>query len=177
MKPLSFLTLLFHLILALPVQANNSLFTYSQFRADMDIRAVDVHDQSRIWSTCAVVHELVAMMDDNGPDSASAKQSFNQGNGAKLASGIVFIVDYFEESEAPDPASFASRWEMAKMVMESNHETVTTTISSSMVADPVAFSEKLLPTYGYCLNILDVQQDYIDLWRELYGSGLLAPQS
>ena len=66
---------------------------------------------------------------------------------------------------------------MAKMVMESNHETVTTTISSSMVADPVAFSEKLLPTYGYCLNILDVQQDYIDLWRELYGSGLLAPQS
>jgi len=60
--------------------------------------------------------------------------------------------------------------------MESNYETVTTSILSVMDADPVAFSEKLLPTYKYCLNILDVQQLYVDLWRELYGSGLLAPQ-
>ena len=90
--------LLFLCIFVLPVQANESLFTYDQFQDGLDIRSVEAHDQSRIWSTCAVVHELVAMMDDNGPDSASAKQSANQGNGVKLASGIVFIVDYFEEN-------------------------------------------------------------------------------
>jgi hypothetical protein len=168
--------LLFLCIFVLPVQANESLFTYDQFQDGLDIRSVEAHDQSRIWSTCAVVHELVAMMDDNGPDSASAKQSANQGNGAKLASGIVFIVDYFEETDAPDPAAFVNKWEMAKLVMEENHKTTTTSILSVMAADPVAFSEKLLPTYGYCINILDVQQDYIDLWRELFGSGLLAPQ-
>ena len=176
MKLHRLLTLLLLWILVLPVQANETLFTYDQFQDDLDVRSVEAHDQSRIWSTCAVVHELVAMMDDKGPDSASAKQSANQGNGAKLASGIVFIVDYFEETDAPDPTAFASKWEMAKMVMESNHETVTTSILSIMDADAVAFSEKLLPTYSYCLNILDVQQFYIDLWRELYGSGLLAPQ-
>ena len=106
MKPNRLLTLLTLWAFVLPVQANESLFTYDQFQDDLDIRSVEAHDQSRIWSTCAVVHELVAMMDDNGPDSASAKQSANQGNGAKLASCIVFIVDYSEETHAPDPAAF-----------------------------------------------------------------------
>ena len=114
--------LLFLCIFVLPVQANESLFTYEQFQDGLDIRSVEAHDQSRIWTTCAVVHELVAMMDDNGPDSASAKQSANQGNGAKLASGIVFIVDYFEETDAPDPAAFVNKWEMAKLVMEENKD-------------------------------------------------------
>lgn len=164
-------------LLALPVQAGETLFTYDQFRDDLKIRSVEAHDQSRMWSTCAAVHELVAVMDDNGADSPSAKESANQGRGAKVASAIVFIVDYFEDSEDPNPAIFSSKWEMATMVMESNYESVTTSIFSGMAADPAAFSEKLLPTYRYCLNILDVQQDYIDLWRELYGSGLLSPQN
>ena len=128
-------------MLVLPVQANESLFTYDQFQDDLDIRSVEAHDQSRIWSTCAVVHELVAMMDDNGPDSASAKQSANQGNGAKLASCIVFIVDYSEETHAPDPAAFANKRKMAKLVMEENHKTTMTSILSVMAADPVVFSE------------------------------------
>lgn len=159
------------------VQAGETLFTYDQFKDDLNIRAVEAHDQSRIWSTCAAVHEIVAVMDDNGADSPSAKESANQGSGAKVASAIVFIVDYFDDTDAPDPAIFASKWQMATMVMESNYETVTTSLFSDMAADPSAFSERLLPTYRYCLNILDVQQEYIDLWRELYGSGLLAPQS
>ena len=50
------------------------------------------------------------------------------GKGAKVASGIVFIVDYFQDTDAPDPATFASRWQIATMVMESNYETVTTSI-------------------------------------------------
>ena len=50
------------------------------------------------------------------------------GKGAKVASGIVFIVDYFQHTGAPDSATFASRWQMAAMVMESNYETVTTSI-------------------------------------------------
>jgi len=57
------------------------------------------------------------------------------GKGAKVASGIVFIVDYFQDTDDPDPATFASRWQMADgrwqmatMVMESNYETVTTSI-------------------------------------------------
>ena len=170
------LLLLFWMIV-LPVQASETLFTYDQFQDDLDIRLVEAHDQSRIWSTCAAVHELVAVMDDNGADSPSAKESANQGSGAKVASAIVFIVDYFDDTDAPDPAIFASKWQMATMVMESNYETVTTSLFSDMAADPSAFSERLLPTYRYCLNILEVQQEYIDLWRELYGSGLLAPQS
>ena len=39
---------------------------------------------------------------------------------------------------------------LEKLVMEENHKTTTTSILSVMAADPVAFSEKLLPTYGYC---------------------------
>lgn len=173
----SLLAILFLWMLVAPVQASDTLFTYDQFKDDLNIRSVEAHDQSRIWSTCAAVHELVAVMDDNGADSPSAKESANQGSGAKVASAIVFIVDYFEEADSPDPAIFASKWQMATMVMESNYETVATSMFSDMEADPAAFSEKLLPTYRYCLNILDVQQEYIDLWRELYGSGLLAPQS
>ena len=41
--------------------------------------------------------------------------------------------------------------------------------------DPAAFSERLLSAYGYCLKVLDVQQEYIDLWWDMYGLGLLAP--
>ena len=62
-------------LLALPVQAGETLFTYDQFRDDLNIRSVEAHDQSRMWSTCAAVHELVAVMDDNGADSPSAKES------------------------------------------------------------------------------------------------------
>ena len=168
-------TLLIPCIFVFPVQANDTLFTYAQFAEDLNIRSVEAHDQSRIWSTCAVIHEVVAMMDDKGPDSPSAKESANQGRGAKLASAMAFIVDYFEDTDSPDPAAFVSKWRMAAMAMDSNYETVTTSIFSDMKSDPDAFAERLLPTYGYCLKILDVQQDYIDLWREMYGSGLLAP--
>ena len=137
MKPRP-LTLLFIWMLVLPVQASETLFTYDQFKDDLNIRSVEAHDQSRMWSTCAAVHELVAVMDDNGADSPSAKESANQGNGAKVASAIVFIVDYFEDTDAPDPTIFASKWQMATMVMESNYETVTTSIFSDMAADPAA---------------------------------------
>ena len=50
------------------------------------------------------------------------------GEGAKVASSSVFVEAYFQDTDDPDPATFASRWQMATMVMESNYETVTTSI-------------------------------------------------
>ena len=169
------LTLLFVWMFVLPVQANNTLFSYPQFTEALNIRSVEAHDQARIWSTCAVIHEVVAMMDDKGPDSPFAKESVNRGRGAMLASGMAFIADYLENTDSPDPAAFVSKWRMAAMVMKSNYETLTTSIFSDMQSDPDGFPERLTPTLRYCIKILDVQQAYIDLWREMYGSGLFAP--
>ena len=156
--------------------AQEALFSYQGFTDDLDVSSIAAHDRSRIWSTCAVVHDLMALVDNGGTSSSSAQESKNQSNGAKLASAIVFLAEYIEQEKNPTPDEFSARWEMAKMVMDSNFTTIQTSMMADMERNPDGTLERLVPTYAYCIKILPTQQLYIDLWREMYGSGLLKPQ-
>jgi len=78
------------------------------------------------------------------------------------------------EAEDLDPALLGPEWEMAKMVMDSNYEVINTSIMADLTRGPEKTFELVLPTYEYCLKILPTQQSYIDLWREIFGSGLLS---
>jgi len=157
--------------------APETLFSYQDFTSDLDVTSLEPHDQSRVWSTCAVVHDLVALFDKEGLESPSAQESKNQSRGAKLASWMVFVADYLKSSEDPSPAEFSAKWQMGKMIMDSNFETTKTSIVADLDGNPEETLKKIVPTYQYCLNVLPVQQTYIDLWREMYGSGLVQSDS
>ena len=135
---------------------------------------VSVHTQSRVWATCAVTHDIAAMIEGSeAPDSASAKESQQLSNGARLASGMTFVVDAMRQDDDLSPQKFASTWNMAKIAMESNYETLSTSINAKLERDTSATLADFYPTYRRCLALRELQQEYVNIWRELYGSGLL----
>ena len=136
---------------------------------------VSVHTQSRVWATCAVAHDIAAMIENSeAPGSASAQESQQLSNGARLASAITFVVDAMGQDEDLTPQKFAATWNMAKLAMESNYETLSTSINAKLERDVSATLASFYPTYGRCLALRELQQEYVNIWRELYGSGLLS---
>jgi hypothetical protein len=71
------------------------------FQSDINLATkiitVPTPDQSRAWATCAVAYEFAALI-YAGEDSSSAavSEQQNMSNGARLASGIVFVFNSFE---------------------------------------------------------------------------------
>lgn len=146
-----------------------------EFTPATKMAEVSVHTQSRVWATCAVAHDIAAMIENSeAPGSASAQESQQLSNGARLASAITFVVDAMGQDEDLTPRKFAGTWNMAKLAMESNYETLSTSINAKLERDVSATLAGFYPTYGRCLALRELQQEYVNIWRELYGSGLLS---
>ena len=155
--------------------ANDQGWFDTEFTPTTKMVDVSVHTQSRVWATCAVAHDIAAMIESSeAPNSASARESQQLSNGARLASGITFVVDAMGQDEELTPQNFAATWNMAKLAMESNYETLSTSINAKLEKDMSATLAGFYPTYGRCLALRELQQEYVNIWRELYGSGLLS---
>ena len=80
-------------------QAANSGSNWFQSDTNLATKIITVPtpDQSRAWATCAVAYEFAALI-YAGEDSSSAavSEQQNMSNGARLASGIVFVFNSFE---------------------------------------------------------------------------------
>ena len=147
------------------------------FQSDINlgtkIMTVPTPDQSRAWATCAVAYEFSALIygiEDSS--SAAVSEQQNMANGARLASGIVFVFDSFKE-ETPTPVEFQAKWKLAQLAMNSNYETISTSAFASFERDQEGMLQGHVPTYEICWSWREEQQTYVDFWRELYGSGLL----
>lgn len=154
--------------------ANDQGWFDTEFTPTTKMTDISVHTQSRVWATCAVAHDIAAVIESSeAPDSASAQESQQLSNGARLASGITFVVDAMQQGEDLTPQKFTATWNMAKLAMESNYETLSTSINAKLERDTSAALAGFYPTYGRCLALRELQQEYVNIWRELYGSGLL----
>ena len=141
--------------------------------AETDIMALTPAKQSKAWATCAVAFDLAGLLFADGNDaSAVSEQEKQRSNGAKLASGMTFVFNAFE-NEAPTPEVFQAKWKLAKLAMESNYTTISTSVFASIESNSEEALAGYLPTYQACIGWLEPQQIYVDFWRELYGSGLL----
>ena len=141
--------------------------------AETDIMALVPAKQSKAWATCAVAFDLAGLLFADGSDaSAVSEQEKQRSNGAKLASGMTFVFNAFE-NEAPTPEVFQAKWKLAKLAMESNYTTISTSVFASIESNSEEALAGYLPTYQACIGWLEPQQMYVEFWRELYGSGLL----
>lgn len=160
---------------SISASANEQGWFDANFTPKTNMADIPVHTQSRVWATCAVAHDIAAVIESSeAPDSASVKESQQLSNGARLASGITFVANAMEQDEDLTPQKFAATWNMAKLAMESNYETLSTSINAKLERDTSATLAGFYPTYGRCLALRELQQEYVNIWRELYGSGLLS---
>lgn len=166
--------LLVFLSFAPSAYANDQGWFDADFTPTTKMADVSVHTQSRVWATCAVAHDIAAVVESSeAPDSASVIESQQLSYGARLASGITFVVNAMAQDEELTPQKFTATWNMAKLAMESNYQTISTSINAKLERNTSATLADFYPTYGRCLVLRELQQEYVNIWRELYGSGLL----
>ena len=134
----------------------------------------DINRQSEAWGTCSATYRLTSMLfADSQP--AQAEEYKNYSNGAKIAVIMANVGDALDEGTSP--ARFSSIWAFSKALGDSIPESQFTRImadAESLRGSGLGgFETKLLKTMQVCLDNLEGQQNYIDLWRELAKSGLL----
>ncbi|MDA9722244.1 hypothetical protein N9U55_03045 [Luminiphilus sp.] len=154
-----------------------SAATETWFDADYDTTKsfleASVHTQSRVFATCAVAHEFTALIEASEGASAGSAESEQLVNGSKLASAIVFVFDLFGQKSTPSPQQFQATWGMAKVAMESNYTTISTSVMAKLERDTENTLKEFMPTYKHCLDLRDEQQTQVNFWREILGSGLV----
>lgn len=153
--------------------SSNSNWFQTDINLQTKIMTLPTPDQSRAWATCAVAYDIAALMyAGEQPNSAAVSEEQNMSNGARVASGIVFVFDSFKE-QPPTPVEFQAKWKLAQLAMQSNYETITASTFAALERDKNLVMEGHLGTYQICWNWREQQQVFVDFWRELYGSGLL----
>lgn len=130
--------------------------------------------QAEAWGTCAAAYDVMAVLMASKPNQA---QYFNDlGNGASMA----VVMTHVSAGLDPEmgPAKFNALWNYSKTLAETIPETQRTMILADFEAlgeeRSSEFVEKVGKTVKICLSNLEGQQAYIDAWRDLAKSGLLA---
>ncbi|WP_025442279.1 hypothetical protein [Vibrio parahaemolyticus] len=134
----------------------------------------DVNKEAQAWGICSSVY-LIGSEIFTSTQPATAKQYKQLSNGAKLAIVMTHVQDGLTEDIDPD--RFNSLWTYSQSLMDSIPETALTMIMAEGERTPAnkksEFMDKIANTMAVCQNNLNLQQAYIDMWRELAKSGLL----
>ena len=141
----------------------------------------DKHEQARTWATCAALYNTMAALNQsvwNNPKQA--EQFNNMGNGAEVAVGITFVVSALGTSiEEILQSRFNATWDFAKVAMKEMPSVVQTAINANIergkkgttaIKDEI---QAIIDGTTICMKNVELQQTYIDIWRELATSGLL----
>jgi hypothetical protein len=135
----------------------------------------DVDRQAESWASCAAAYDLVATFFPDEPNKAQQYRNF--ANGAEVA----VIMSHVNEATYKDmtPAAFSAMWAYTKTLGDSLSSTRKTSIlaEADQADDEVkqnALYKKLGATVNVCTDNLEAQQYYIDAWRDLAKSGMLA---
>lgn len=135
----------------------------------------DLNRQADAWGTCAATYEVMSiLLMESSP--AQAKQYQERGNGSAIAIVMTHVSDGL--SSDMTQARFNSLWSLSKTLATSIPETKRTMILADAERLGASGSEKFIgkvvTTIEICMSNLEGQQNYIDKWRELAKSGLLA---
>jgi len=140
----------------------------------------DKHKQARTWAKCAALYETLADINQVWDNPSLAKHFNNLRNGAKISVGMTFVVSNLGTSpEELSPSRFNATWSYAKVAMDEMPAVELTAINANMElakknADLENEIQSIIAGVAVCMEHLAGQQAYIDIWRELATSGLLA---
>jgi len=142
------------------------------------INISDKNREAEAWATCSAVYQLTASFyKDEQPNQAKVLE--NQANGAKVA----VLMSHFDLANLRKETSvdrFRSTWKLSQLLAESMPETRLNMILADAERlnkqGSDIFINKISATLKVCHDNLEGQQVYIDLWRDLYKSGLLSAE-
>ena len=161
------------LLLASPAFADAFVDTEKRF-----IEIADVEKQAQTWAVCTAAYDIMAtVMQERSPDRA--KQLGDLGNGARVSVGMSLIVNDLDPEITTE--QFRALWARAAQAMaEWPQQHLSFMLSEAeRLGDERAeeFGRKINATVVGCIENLAGQKHYVDSWRELIESGLLAPPS
>lgn len=143
----------------------------------------DKHEQARTWATCAALYNTLSGLYQLRDNPAQAKEFNNLGNGAEVAVAMTFVVSAFGASlENVSPSRFNATWDFAKVAMKEMPSAQQTTISANIEMGMKGTTElknevqAVIDGATICIKNRELQQTYINIWRELATSGLLTLQ-
>ena len=135
----------------------------------------DINRQAEAWAMCSAAYDVMAeLLSEAQP--AQSKQLSEFANGAQLA----VTMSMFAEGLDPEitPERFNALWKVAQLAGTEIPKTRRTMLEAEAEATPKEdiskFISNLAATVEVCVENLSGQQAYIDTWRELAKSGLLA---
>ena len=135
----------------------------------------DANQEADAWASCSASFEVTAEVLAEFSQPAQSKQMQELAYGAELAVGVSLVVN--ELSTDITPERFNAIWAFSKMAMDAWPASKRTAIMAD--AERLGkdgfeeFMSRVGETNKICISNLETQQMYIDIWRDLYKSGLL----
>ena len=133
----------------------------------------DKQIEANSWAMCSVAYSTLSKV--NEAESPAYASKLNQfGNGA----GIAIVMTYYVHMDTgDDPSSFntgfARVWQHGLTMRESLIDVAATHIASNIETHGLDVSlVKLVNTVSVCSDNLDLQQTYIDTWRQMREQGM-----
>ena len=133
----------------------------------------DKHRQAEAWGICSAAWTLASKLLSND-SPAKAQQFEDTARGASLAVGMTYVVNGMKE-QGYTPDKFQATWSFAKTAMQSIPESqLTRILAKSETSKKDLWLYNHMSTLKVCDSNMEGQQFYIDSWRDLATSGLLA---
>lgn len=133
----------------------------------------DKQIEANSWAMCSVAYTTLSKL--NEAESPAYASKLNQfGNGA----GIAIVMTYYmhmdtNSDQSSFTADFARVWQHGLTMRESLMDVSATHVASNIEAHGLDVSlVKLVNTVSICSDNLDLQQTYIDTWRQLREEGM-----
>lgn len=138
----------------------------------------DPNRQAEAWAMCAAAYDFTAsIISKSAP--ARAKQLGDLANGAEAAVTMTIVADGLDDETTPE--KFNALWSMGKLLGKELPESRKTTLAAELEAHSgervSIFLANLTATVHTCMQNLEGQQAYIDMWRTLATSGMLKAPS
>jgi hypothetical protein len=148
--------------------------SYVEVPSDDITKLTDVNREAEAWAMCAASYNTMAMLLKESKPAQSDYIS-DLANGAELAIMISVVADAILEDDDISPERFNAVWTASKVLMQELPKTKQKFIFVMIEQDNEKMLVDLTATISVCVSNLENQQMYIDLWRELSKSTLLAP--
>lgn len=139
----------------------------------------DPSSQSKQWITCAATYEFTAQFVFGEQNKAQSDAFHNLSNGAVMAATMAMVSTARHSLTREE---ILAEWEPIRAkrkwisLIKASLDTEQVALMAGFESDQVgAFSDLLVATSKICQANLDTQQEYIDLWRNLYDLGWTEP--
>lgn len=139
----------------------------------------EINDPAReaeAWAMCSTVYEFYSEIMSEGETAATSELLHQQGNGAKFA---ILMLQMLNLPEDATPEQFKAAYKYGQHMMETLPSQKQLQIKSDLELAKVQktpitqVTERIKNTFQTCQNNLELQQLYIDAFRELAKSGMV----